>query len=138
MTADGPILDAIISVSMPRYQALQNAGSPIPQPIQLRMLLDTGASGCCINTGMLAPLGLTPSGTIQVHTPTTGNTPVQCNQFDVSLVIAHPVNPFFMPIMPITECRPLMGNIQGLIGRDVLSRCMLVYYGQMQGFSLAF
>jgi hypothetical protein len=138
MTPDGPVVDAFIGVSAPRMAMLQAAKQPIPNVIPLRMLIDTGASGCCVNAGLLAPLGLSPSGSIAVHTPTTGGAPVNCNQYDVGIMIPHQQSPFVIPAIPVTECSPLFGNIQGLIGRDILSICMFLFYGPVQGFSLAF
>lgn len=138
MTVDGPIIHVLIGVSTPRYQALRAAKQPQPQPITVPMLVDTGSSGCCVNQGLLAPLGLVPTGSIPMHTPTTGGAPVACDQYDISMMIPHPQTPFFVPIIAVIECRPLPGAIKGLIGRDFLSRCLFLYQGQLQGFSLAF
>jgi hypothetical protein len=138
MTADGPVVDALIGVSAARMAMLQATKQPIPNAVPIRMLIDTGASGCCVNAGLLSPLGLNPTGIIAVHTPTTGGAPVNCNQFDVGILIPHPQSPFFVPVIPVMECQPLFGNIQGLLGRDVLSICQFIYIGPVQGFSLAF
>src|SRR5688500_13540674 len=98
MTADGPIIHVVIGVSNPRFHALRAAGQTPPPPISLAMLIDTGSSGCCVNQGLLAPLGLAPSGKISMHTPTTGGNPITCDQYDVSIMIPHPQTPFFLPI----------------------------------------
>lgn len=138
LTAEGPIIDVLIGVSEPRAAALRAAGQAVPQPIRLRMLLDTGASGTCVQSGLLGPLGLVQSGQVSLQTPSTGTTPIQCPQFDVSITLLHPDLSFILGVVPIIECQPLGGTIQGLIGRDVLAHCLFLYHGHVRGFSLAF
>ncbi len=138
LTPDGPIVLAQIGVSRPRAQALQIAKQAVPSPVQIQMLVDTGASSTCVEAGVLASLGLPPAGQILMHSASTGGTPVAANQFDISLAIVHPTLSFQIWAMPVIECQPLSGTIQGLLGRDVLSHCMLVYQGQTNAFSLAF
>src|SRR5262245_58356927 len=102
------------------------------------MLIDTGSSRCCVSQGLLAPLSLAPISRIPLHTPSTGGAPIACDLYEVSFMIQHPQSPLFLPIMPVVECCPLTGGAQGLLGRDFLKRCQLVYQGEIQAFSLAF
>ncbi len=44
-------------------------------------------------------------------TPSTGSTPVTCNQYDVSVFVMHPVITLGMDAMPIIECQALGGGI---------------------------
>ena len=138
MTADGPIINVLVGVSNLRFQALLAANQPQPQPITVPMLIDSGSSRCCVDQGVLAPLGLRPIGNVTMHTATTGGSSVSCDQYDVSLMIQHLQSPFFVPIIRVVECRPLGGTIQGLLGRDFLSRCLFLFQGEIQAFSLAF
>jgi hypothetical protein len=138
MTADCAIIQVLIGVNNARFQALRAVNQPQPPPITVPMLVDTGSSGCCVGQGILAPLGLAPTGRISLHTATTGGNPVACDQYDVSLMIQHPQSPLFLPFMPVVECELHSGVVQGLLGRDFLKRCMLVYQGEIQAFSLAF
>jgi hypothetical protein len=138
MTGDRPIIPVLVGVSNLRFQVLRAANQPQPQPINVSMLVDTGSSRCCITPGLLAPLGLTSIGKIPLHTPSTGGAPVSCDLYEVSFMIPHPHSPLFLPVMPIVECCPLSGPVQGLLGRDFLKRCLLVYEGQAQTFALAF
>lgn len=112
----------------------------VPQPKQIRALIDTGASNTCIDPSVLAALGLTPTGTVSVITPSTGATPVECNQFDVALVITAPTGPaFIVGTIAVTENEFLNGQgFHALIGRDVLERCLFGYNGSLGLFTLAY
>jgi len=137
-SSDGPLIDVLIGVSQFRANALRLVNMPIPPPIQLRFLIDTGASGTCVEAGLLKPLGLVSSGQIAVHTTSPGPIPAQWPQFDVSLTLLHPLYPYTIFTTPVAECLPLGGNVQGLLGRDILEHCLLIYNGQEKSFSLAF
>jgi hypothetical protein len=64
-----------------------------------------------------------------IHTPSTGATPHQINQYDVSLVIPHQaINRTFFAV-PIGACSPRTQSIDGLSGRDVLAHCLFIYSG---------
>ena len=68
----GPLLDIMVGVSQARSQALQKLNLPIPSPVQVRGLVDTGASCTCIDPGALNHLGLSATGISQMLTPSTG------------------------------------------------------------------
>ena len=63
---------------------------------------------------------------------------MQCQQFDVSLTILHPDLSRHHTVVPVIEVNPLNGPFDGLLGRDILADCMLVYQGQVRTFYLAF
>jgi hypothetical protein len=135
----GPLIDVQIGVSAPREAALKAAGQSVPNHIVARLLIDTGASGTSIDISIPPALGLTPSGLTSVHTPSTGNTPVLKNQFDVRLTIPHPgINRNFLAI-PVIESDLLTSQgIHGLLGRDILSFCVLIYNGDTGLYTLSF
>ena len=128
ITSEGAVVKVLVGISQPRVLALRAAGQTAPQPIPLRLLVDTGADMTSIQGGLLAPLGIAPTGSIQMYTPSTAGTPVQCNQYDVGIVY-HSAIPFSWPlaIVPIFECSSFMGTYQGLLGKDILNRCVLTY-----------
>lgn len=140
LTPAGPIVDAFVGVSQARAAAMLQVQQVVPPVKQIRALIDTGASNTCIDPAVLAELGLTPTGTVAVTTPTTGATPVECNQYDVALVIPAPNGPAFMVgTIAVTENEFLNAQgFHGLIGRDVLSRCLFGYNGAMGLFTLAY
>jgi len=134
----GPILDLLVGVSVPRAAALQRAGQPVPQAVRVRGLVDTGASGTCVDPGCLSSLGLSPTGQSPIHTPSTEGTPVLCDQYDVSLVLLHPRLQFTLHALPVIASSLSIQGIQALLGRDVLAACLFVYDGAAGIFSLAF
>jgi hypothetical protein len=137
----GPILSASVSVSEPRLAALKAAGRAIPQPVAIRALVDTGASCTCVDPTVLNTLGLTPTGSVSVNTPSTGATPHDTYQFDVALLIPGPSNssPLVFQTIPVVSAELLAAQtFHALIGRDILDKCVLVYNGGMKLFTLAF
>jgi len=121
----------MVGVSSPRRDALIAAGQTAPAPIQIRGLLDTGASGTAIDPSVLTALGLTPTGTAQVLTPTTGATPHVVDQYDVAILIPAPNGaPLFKQTLPVTASSLLAAQgFHALIGRDILGQCVFVYNG---------
>jgi hypothetical protein len=134
----GPLLDFRIGVSQARAQALQQSGLPIPQPLQIRGLVDTGASCSCVDPSALQGLGLTPTGQSPMLTPSTGTQPHYANVYDVSLILVHPALQLTMGNVAVAESELMVQGIQALIGRDVLKNCLLVYDGALGVFTLSF
>lgn len=134
------MVEAFVGVSTGRVAALQQAQQPVPPPQRIRALIDTGASGSCMDPIVLRALGIQPTGVIAVNTPTTGMTPAICNQYDVSIVIPAPNSaPFQVPTTAVTEHEFFAAQgFHALIGRDILSRCVLIYNGQLGLFTLGY
>jgi predicted aspartyl protease len=81
------MIDAWIAVSAARHAALTAATQPIPNPIQIRALIDTGATSTCMDPSVLQALNLTPTGSATVETPSTGGIPVSADQYDIGLIV---------------------------------------------------
>jgi hypothetical protein len=129
----------MIGVSTPRSQALSAAGQPVPAPIVVTGLIDTGASCTSIDASILKNLAIPSTGTTPVHTPSTSATaPHVANLFDISLLLVHPLIRRSFNAMPVTESQLIHQGIQALIGRDVLSYCLFTYDGAGQNFCLGF
>ncbi|WP_155518296.1 hypothetical protein [Ralstonia solanacearum] len=103
-------------------------------------MIDTGASCTVVDAGLVAPLGLTPTGQMSAHTPSTNGVPHRCNQYDVQLIIPSGTGqpPFWIQAIAVMETNLAAGGISGLIGRDVLSRCVLVYSGSSNLYILSY
>jgi len=137
----GPIVNAVVHVSEGRRSALQAQQVAVPPPQNIRALVDTGAAFSSVEPRVLHDLGLTPTGTIDFVTPSTGQGVVTTDTYDVDLVIYRTPSdpPLLMPNLRVAACELfLRQGIHALLGRDVLSRCILVYNGDMGLFSLAF
>jgi predicted aspartyl protease len=132
---------AFIGVSAARREALVAEKQPIPNIVQVSALIDTGASGTCIDPSILKALKLSPSGKALVNTPTTGTTPELKDQYDVSIFIpgTQQDTPLMVSNLAVIEAELLtQQNIHALIGRDVLALCLLAYNGKTRTFSLAY
>lgn len=87
---------------------------------------------------MLQNLGLTPTGTTPILTPSTGGQPVDAAQYDVSLFLFHQKATMRLGTVAVIESELEVQGFQVLVGRDVLENCLLVYDGQTGIFTLAF
>lgn len=141
LNADGPILNAIVTVSEARASALRAAEQPIPTPVPIRALVDTGASCTCIDPSVLAALDLTPTGQVGLNTASSGQTPHSADQYDVGFVIPTGGGssvPLFLRTIPVVETELLPQGFHALLGRDILAQCILIYNGDIGFFTLAF
>jgi hypothetical protein len=136
----GPIAQVVFGVSIPKQGALKAAGMVVPQPVTGNFLIDTGASGTCVDATLIAKLGLTPTGSINIHTPSTNGASHVCNQYDAMIFIpgAANVGGFLIDALPILEANLIPQGIDGLIGRDILDRCTLIYNGSLKVCTIAY
>jgi hypothetical protein len=142
ISINGASMNALIGVSEGRNGALNAAGLPIPDLVKVDALLDTGASATCVDPSVLEKLSLTPTGQTLIKTPSTGNNPVSCDQYDVSIFVppaSQSQIPLFIGTLPVV-CTELLAS-QGfhvLVGRDVLAQCIFIYNGSMNWFTLSY
>lgn len=140
--AAGPVVNAGVSVSEGRKGALLAQNLLVPGMRIIRALVDTGASFTSIEPGVLAALNLTPTGTIDIVTPSTGSGVHTADTYDIDFLIggaAASDTPLSIPNLRVAASELfLKQGIHALIGRDVLQRCILVYNGSVNTFSLCF
>lgn len=128
ITNDGSIVEALVGPSHQRTMALLALKQPVPPPVRVRLLVDTGATSTSISQGLLVSLNLVTTGTVQLHTASSAGIPLECEQYDVSLVFPDALpGGWGFATVPIVECLPLDGPIDGLLGRDLLDRSILTY-----------
>lgn len=132
LLANGPMTPVLISVSAPHAHYLQTQNQPVPQPVKLMGLIDTGATSSVIQTGVAQQLGLQPRGVTHISTASSQSHP--CYIYDVGI---HFQNNVSMPLIQVMEA-PLTNPVQCLIGRDILSLGIFVYIGYVNTFSLSF
>lgn len=139
ITPYGPLLDVVVAVSGPRQAALQKAGQSVPPPSVVRLLIDTGASQTAVDAAVLTQLQLAPTGSVQIHTPSTNGVPHSCNLFDVALLVPGPVVAVhWLPALAVLEGNFSAQGIGGLMGRDVLASAHMTYSGHSNIFMLSF
>ena len=131
LTVSGPLVAVEVTLSAGAEAAEIKAGNPVPTPLTLSGMIDTGASATVLQQGLPAKLGLQPVGTTQVNTPTSQG--VVCPLYSVRVVL-----PSRIVVEVIAVEAPLAGqNIQCLIGRDVLAGGVFVYIGYAETFSFS-
>lgn len=129
----------MVGVSGPRAAALTAARQPIPAPVPITGLIDTGASCTSIDVSVLRQLAIPSSGQTQIHTPSTqAGVPHYANLYDISIVLVHPSISRTFSAVPVTESQLIHQGIQALIGRDILACCIFTYDGSAQNFCLGF
>jgi hypothetical protein len=141
LDAAGPVVNAGVSVSEGRRLALEAAGAPVPAMQAIRALIDTGASFTSIDPAVLTALNLTPTGTIDIVTPSTGQGTHTADTYDVDFRIGAGPNdtPLSISNLRIASCDLfLRQGIHALIGRDILEKCIFIYNGTVNYFSLSF
>lgn len=131
-TQGAPMINAVVMVSAARRAAIEALKQPVPQPQAIRALVDTGASHTCIDPTVLQALQLQPTGSIPIHTPSTGGTPMSADTYDIGLMIPGPpaTLPFVRANMQVSAMDLISGQgLQMLLGRDVLSQFVMTYNG---------
>ena len=134
-----PIVTVHIGITAWRRQMLLDMGLHAPDILVLNLLVDTGASITALDQAAIAPLNLAPRDLQDMHTLSTGAKPRASWEYDVSLLLpADGGAPLIKDLLAVLEGKFRHLGIDGVLGRDVLARCLLVYDGPAQRFILAF
>lgn len=125
----GPVIEVMVHPPGPIAKKLSDEGKPIPRR-KLLALIDTGASGSCINDDIAQDLGLVARDIVDVKTPSgSAQQPV----YDLG---------FSLPMANIVlQVQALGADLkeqpyQALIGRDILRFCTLIYNGWDNSYQL--
>jgi hypothetical protein len=141
LTAEGALVDLLVGLSAATIHALRTAGRPVPSPLPVRALIDTGADMTCVDRNVLQGLPLAWGGMALANVPTHGGITIAA-QHEVTLTIVHPSgNPsddLIEPNLYVLELPLASLGFQALIGRDVLARCCFRYDGPASQFDLEY
>lgn len=140
-TPGGPLIQVFVGVTSARAAELNKANLPIPNTFRASLLIDTGASCTALDHRVLAPLGLTPTGSTPVNTPTTGSNPHSLDLYDVAIIVLSGSGKLigrFDPLPVIASSFFGAQGIDGLLGRDILGSCVLHYNGEESAWTLGF
>ena len=137
-TSQGAVIEAKVMAGPQRVAWLKSQGRVFPSPVSVRGLIDTGASCSCIDVGVVTRLGLDPSGSASVHTPSAMGVAIQKLTYDASIILGdgkpHPRS----YLLDLIETELAGQGFELLIGRDILARCVLHYDGPNGIFELTF
>ena len=137
LTADGPVIDVLLALTPADAGKLRSAGQPVPAPLTVRALLDSGASDSCIDTRCVQTLALAPKGTRTFYTPSLAG-PQTLTEYEVSLTLLHPQASYTFYSLPVAAAVLSPQGIEALLGRNVLKQCLFVYDGHGGTWSLGF
>jgi hypothetical protein len=137
MALAGPLLQIEVAVPEALASYLGSQNLPIPSPQVGWALIDTGASKTCVDDRILVALGVKPTGTIE-----TGTAGGKTTRLKYPARLSWPSGKLVMDFGSVIGV-DLRGqkvadkDIIALLGRDVLSHCLLVYNGPGAVFSVA-
>lgn len=141
LTRGWAILDVLVGVAAPRRALLVKHNFPVPQPIGVRALLDTGASLSGFAPRVFRELDLTPVAKLGIITPSTpAHAPFDCDLYDVSLALVAGGAAHAIPDMQVmaADCWHPNEGIEALLGMDVLTRGFFQLMGPERQFIFAF
>lgn len=133
----GPLLQVQVTVPTALAAILGKSDQPIPAPGTGWALIDTGATRTCVDKAVLEALNVQATGTV-----TTGTAAGPAQQLLFPAKLSFPGGNFVIEFGSVIAVdlsgQSIAGqNVIALIGRDVLSRCVLVYNGPAGIFTLA-
>lgn len=137
----GPVIDVLVAVSKARRGLLLRNQMSVPEPVPVRVLIDTGSSHTLFSPQIFHRLGLTPVGKEMLLTPSTpADQPHPCDVYFVSLFVVANGFPHEFGDRRVVgaDCFGPRDDLQGLIGRDMLARCNMWYLGRDRAFTLNF
>jgi len=117
---------------------LRAAGQPIPAPLTLRALIDTGASQTAIDLQCVQALGLIRRGSTTLYVASLAGTPQTFDEYEVNLTFPHSQAALTLFTLPVVASSLMLQGFEVLLGRDVLKNCLLIYDGQAGAYTLAF
>jgi predicted aspartyl protease len=121
----GPIVQAIVSLSPAFIAAMTDHGETLPPPKSGLVLIDTGASSTCVDLEAAATMGLPVIDVARMTSAT--HSEVECPVYPIQLQIVG------LPL--VFQARRALGaalSAQGLlalIGRDALAGALFIYNG---------
>lgn len=134
----GPLLGVEVGVCNHVAAAMIAAGLTPPDRIFARMLIDTGCSHSSIDRQLVAALNLEPSGTIDVHTPSTTSVPDKVPTYEVSMIIPCRDEQHQLLATTVNMRDFSSQGFDGLLGRDILAKGRLFYSGPDNCYYLSF
>jgi len=111
-------------------EARRAAGVHVPAPLEVNALIDTGAASCAAVQEVIDALGIEPTGYACVDTPFV----CRADTLQYNVRVGFPGG-LYLETDQLVEITLPIQDVQFLVGRDVLSRCLLVYNGQLGSFT---
>ena len=92
-----------------------------------------------MDMALVRSLQLPVEGETELHTPTLGAGTAKRNTYRIGLILlSGPEERLILSDLRVVGINLSAQRVQVLLGRDVLSRCLLVYDGKHQSMTLAY
>ncbi|HWD94549.1 MAG TPA: hypothetical protein VG938_19625 [Verrucomicrobiae bacterium] len=125
--ANGGLIEVEIAVNNVRENFLKEKNLPVPTPIKIRGLIDTGATATCIDSRFMAQLSLQSQNYIHCHTAGGLRYPPVC---PIKITLPLSDVPWTVDSHPCAAFNHLSeGGQDALIGLDILRHFHLVVDG---------
>ena len=139
---EGALVSILVGLSDSSIRRLRSQFQPIPQPVECRALLDTGAEITCVDSRLVESLNLVDGGFSFANVPSVRESTMLASLYDLSLTILHPsgeaLDHLALPNWRVLELPLRSFDYQVLVGRDVLVKCQFVFDGINERFSLKY
>lgn len=131
------VVDLYVGVTAAEAESLGGEDQLRPAVRQVRALVDTGAGQTLIGRAVLEQLGLMPVSEVTLHSATTGRDPVNAAAYAVELSLAGETLGLVASELKVVGAEHLSGlGVEALLGRDILSRGLLIFNGPRRQFTL--
>ena len=129
----GPVLAVQIEVPQALAKQLAAQGQAVPQPVTGFALVDTGATISAVDQNVIGQLGVSTIGLANMG---TAGGPQQQNLYPIRMVLTQLAFPLEFEAVPGAA---LAGTgFIALLGRDVLTRMILIYDGPHGEYTLSY
>ena len=125
LTERGPVLQVEIAIPETLAKLYAEKNLPIPQPKTGFALIDTGASGTCVDAECLNSLQINPIGECPISTP-SGTSVQTIHPCKISFP-GTPIGTLEFNSVIATELKNQ--GIIALLGRDILQHFIIIYNG---------
>ena len=129
----GPRVQITLSLLKEQIDAISGKGEEVPAPVVGYALVDTGASSTCFDKNAADKAGLPIVDSGPMHSATHANETVPIYAGSLTIQGAN-INLLAHRAYGVNLAAQ---DLIALIGRDVLSKCILVYNGSDSSFSIS-
>lgn len=128
----GAVIPLRVGFSRADEAAARASGRPVPAPVAVRALVDTGSGRSIVQRDLARELDLRPVGRVEIDTPSS-----------VDLAVPEYYVRFWFddltgPEVKVIEAPLRVPRVRALIGRDLLERAHFEYDGPTGRFELRF
>ena len=141
LAPEGAMVDVRIGWSAGQIRTLRAAHWPIPQAVDLRAIIDTGADVSALDRSVVQSLQLPVGGIIPANVP-GGSGLIFTSEHEAGLTNLAPQGSgqadLIVSDLLVLELDLASLGYQALIGRDILARCRFLYDGPHRQFTLEY